>query len=616
MITSIEINNEKFPGFEIVGEQNGNVNNLTKINILIGSNNSGKSRFLRHLINQDLSIQIKQFNSKEISSIINQLKKEVIEYLTPYTRNAEVQSVLNKVQDIHDNEYLDSAAPKINMMLQQINTLSSISTNMINDGTGFNPSIIFKDTREKISRYKDHIYAYAKDFNEDHVRLKKFYIPILRGLRPLQAVQGSAAISFDTSVNNYLQRSIYDYKIEINKKIHVHTGLDMYKEVTELLLGEHEDRLKIKEFEDFMSKTFFNEQPVHIVPRIGKDVLFIKIGDEKQYPIYELGEGIQAIILLTYPLFFNTGVNAVFFIEEPELHLHPGLERIFIETLRNERFNSFQYFVTTHSNHILDLTLEYNDISVYSFQKEVINDNSSFLINNVNSNHKHILDLLGVRNSSLFLSNCTIWVEGITDRLYIRKYLELFNSECNFREDFHYSFIEYAGSNLTHWSFLESDDLEFSNINIEGICSKIFLIVDNDGVELPSKRDKSKKKERHHKLKLKLGDNLYVTKGLEIENLLSKKTIKEAIKSIEGANAAQLDFTEFDIKSHTNIYLGDFIETTVKGFKKKYKSEYGTIYNKVNFCKQAIRHTNSIADMSNEAKELTSTILKFIKQAN
>jgi predicted ATP-dependent endonuclease of OLD family len=296
-------------------------------------------------------------------------------------------------------------------------------------------------------------------------------------------------------------------------------------------LGEHDDRLKIQEFENYLSTTFFQGQAVHIVPRSGKDVLYFKIGDDKQYPIYDLGEGIQSIILLTYPLFFNEGKQIIFFIEEPELHLHPGLERIFIETLRSTRFESFQYFITTHSNHILDLTLEYDNISIFSFEKKRVSNEQQFIITNVNSDHKQLLELLGVRNSSVFLSNCTIWVEGITDRLYLRKYIEIIqqNKQMSFKEDYHYSFIEYAGNNITHWSFLESGDAQFANINIEGICSKIFLIADNDGVDLPAKRSREKKLQRQQQLQQKLGDHFYLTKGLEVENMLSKEVIKKLL---------------------------------------------------------------------------------------
>ena len=89
---------------------------------------------------------------------------------------------------------------------------------------------------------------------------------------------------------------------------------------------------------------------------------------------------------------------------------------------------------------------------------------------------------LGVQNSSVFLSNCTIWVEGITDRHYVKHFLDLHKKEnkddpdiCDFNEDYHYSFVEYGGNNITHWSFLDKEE---TPINVEKLCGRLFLLAD------------------------------------------------------------------------------------------------------------------------------------------
>ena len=87
-----------------------------------------------------------------------------------------------------------------------------------------------------------------------------------------------------------------------------------------------------------------------------------------------------------------------------------------------------------------------------------------------------LLDSLGVRNSSVFLSNCTIWVEGITDRKYIKKYLDLYLKEKGllnrYQENLHYSFLEYAGSNIEHFSFSEEGNAE--KMKSQAISNRIF----------------------------------------------------------------------------------------------------------------------------------------------
>src|ERR1041384_4416314 len=102
-------------------------------------------------------------------------------------------------------------------------------------------------------------------------------------------------------------------------------------------------------------------------------------------------------------------------------------------------------------------------MSIFTFRKRFDDSThnekqAEFEIENVSSGDTSCLELLGVRNSSVFLSNFTIWVEGITDRRYPAHYLKLHvdhlrgtdTSVKDFREDLHYSFVEYGGANITH----------------------------------------------------------------------------------------------------------------------------------------------------------------------
>src|SRR5205807_682440 len=126
---------------------------------------------------------------------------------------------------------------------------------------------------------------------------------------------------------------------------------------------------------------------------------------------------------LTFPLFMNEGKNLLFFCEEPELCMHPGMQRAFLKLITSDKFANHQYFLTTHSNHFLDLTQDFDNVSIYTVQKQIaVTDkkekDATFHIQNVSNEDRRCLEFLGVRNSSVFLSNCTIWVEGITDRRY------------------------------------------------------------------------------------------------------------------------------------------------------------------------------------------------------
>ena len=101
-----------------------------------------------------------------------------------------------------------------------------------------------------------------------------------------------------------------------------------------------------------------------------------------------------------------------------------------------------------------------------SQEEETDEQTPTFIVESVESGNSSSLELLGVRNSSVFLVNATIWVEGITDRWYLRKmldsYMEYLKEDgflsLSLEEDVHYSFVEYGGNNITHWSFLDNEE--------------------------------------------------------------------------------------------------------------------------------------------------------------
>lgn len=181
--------------------------------------------------------------------------------------------------------------------------------------------------------------------------------------------------------------------------------------------------------------------------------------------------GLQQAIILTYEAYIkskdkegNLETHA-FFIEEPELHMHAGMVRQLMNFYLNE--TKHYYFFTTHSNHLLDMADESDQVMIQKFVKQPKEDNPNefeFKIYRCDRD-RDLLASLGVRPSSVYLANCTIWVEGITDRLYITKYMEKYLAELEkideelyknyrrFMPNYHYTFVEYAGSNLTHWSF-------------------------------------------------------------------------------------------------------------------------------------------------------------------
>lgn len=195
----------------------------------------------------------------------------------------------------------------------------------------------------------------------------------------------------------------------------------------------------------------FGGAEVTLIPEYGKDTISVKIGDDDQFSIYDLGDGMQQVIIITSAAFLEQD-NSIFYIEEPEACLHPGLLRKLALFLLNH--TQHKYFATTHSNHLLDLAETDRRVKVHRVSKSGAKADASFIVREC-TRDRELLAELGVLASSVYLANSTIWVEGITDRLYLsvflRKYIETIddaskrNKLDGLLENFHYAFVEYQG---------------------------------------------------------------------------------------------------------------------------------------------------------------------------
>jgi hypothetical protein len=174
----------------------------------------------------------------------------------------------------------------------------------------------------------------------------------------------------------------------------------------------------------------------------------------------------------------------------------------------------------------------------------------------------------------------------------------------DYREDLHYSFVEYGGACITHWSFLDSED---DAIKVEKLCGKLFLIADGDTAT-------KWKQERHVKLEAKLGERYCHLACREVENLLSPNALRKTLQRY-----GETDFQDFDEPDYQAAALGDFIESKVLKGNRKRAASYatnGTISTKVDFCDKAVASVESFDDLSNEAKQIAKRLYDFIASNN
>lgn len=636
-ITRIALNAEGFERFEIDPQFEGidvkHLPNLSRVNLFVGENNSGKSRFLRSLACISKPSFFGPSNIRTPDTIRFKLKERLDFVRGEIQRSAHGQNILKILDGLEDrSQWLKEDSDPFNGVTDLVDQLTNAQ------GTGRNiPAFLYEDDSPRKGEHNPDIGLFQnlsqgaskglqeirKEFDLPN-KSKQIYIPTLRGLRSLS--NNGNGPDEESNHDWYHQRTTADYFGEQAAVPEIFTGQDLHGQIKGHLLGDLQERKHIADFQKYIGRTFFQGVDVALIPKEADGNIHVKIGDEKEYPIHELGDGIQSIILHTFPLFRDRDFDGYVFVflEEPELYMHPGLQRIFLETLLDERIDHFRFFISTHSNHLLDLTLDERQISVFTFQKKFEDGEVSaervprFKVESVNHDDRRTLDLLGVRNSSVFFSNCTVWVEGITDRRYLQHYLELFqrhrfetnktSSEKPFKEDLHYSFVEYGGGNITHWSFLDYED---DAIDVERLCAQLFLIADRDNL------NSKEKQKRHAALKTVLGDRFFLLPVREIENLLTPESIRSVLSDYGEDDNSLKHFTQSDYKTAA---LGDFIALKIIQGNPKRKGKYakasGTITDKKGFCAKATKALQSYDDLSKPAKELTETLCRFIAANN
>ena len=293
--------------------------------------------------------------------------------------------------------------------------------------------------------------------------------------------------------------------------------------VEEIIRVRNEHDTEWREYKNCLEdwlKTILLESSLVLDPTHNKLRFYITRGSrEISASLENLGTGVSQLVMLLSYLYLNRHKKLNVFIEEPESNLHPEAV-VQLVKIMERNFQKHRFFITTHSSILID---QLNDNwSIHRIYRKDVH--ASNILPCTEALHQYsLLDELGIRPSQLLQSNSVIWVEGPSDRTYVNKWIK---DNSDLLEGKHYSFLMYGGANLANYDLIDNDDY----INVLRTSRYSIILCDSD-----KSSEQDELKERVRKLIQRVTETsfddgrslkdyvyIWVTSGREIENYIPK----------------------------------------------------------------------------------------------
>lgn len=277
---------------------------------------------------------------------------------------------------------------------------------------------------------------------------------------------------------------------------------------------KQDEKVKFNKINKFLQDIIGKEDAILEIPSEREHILVHM--DNKVLPLSSFGTGVHEVILIA--AFCTIHDGSIMCIEEPEIHLHPLVQRKLILYLTEN--TKSQYFIATHSSIFIDAP----NASIF----HVENDGVQTYVRNISTKEdkRNIIGDLGYLASDIIQSNVVIWVEGPSDRLYLRNWISSFDEVL--LEGVHYNIMFYGGALITHLS--ASDEALDEFIRLRDLNRNMAIVIDSD-------RDRKMAELKPHVRRLiseMTGENVivWVTDGREIENYIDKEKLHAALKAL------------------------------------------------------------------------------------
>ncbi|MEM6189245.1 ATP-dependent nuclease [Shewanella scandinavica] len=490
------------------------ISGLKSINLLIGPNNSGKSNLSRYF-NYLKGIASKDLYSGTVISVATELDESQTWCWKKNKISCEISLSNDNIFIENDKVFYKADKYKVSLNCHHdINSNRSILNLKVNDKP------IFNDENLICTDFKNDIFVDPIDdvngFHDNKLYWTKFL----------------SSLVFVDPIRHHSRNSN-------NKQSYYFDGAKIIEELDKLRV----DRATPSNWAGYKKQikiwlTEILSEEVTNIDILEKD-LSIEFESGLSFSLDQQGTGVSQIVMLLSHLWINKDVILNVFLEEPEANLHPEavvkLVNIFEKQLTNHRF-----FITTHSPSLIDCLNE--NWAVYRTIKSQ-NGASSISKNDNIIKYYETLDSLGVKASQILQANTVLWVEGPSDRIYLKKWIDIY-SDAELKEGKDYSFLYFGGTNLS--SFTVLDDIDNNLINILSTSRKAYLIADSDCSSQEDRNNDTLKSYLTSMLdRLKVVDTniegldssikdyvkVWITKGREIENYICKELFFDTLTS-------------------------------------------------------------------------------------
>lgn len=371
------------------------------------------------------------------------------------------------------------------------------------------------------------------EFIKTNANGSKIELEHISGIRPTSALRSLKHIKLDAD-RDIVPETIDDGMILSSDGVGATQIIHKYLQHVEFDRSLIQETLLAALNQIFSPDIVFNEITTRFHSSSNQWEIFLGELSKGPIALSASGSGLKTVILtllnlLVRPDFEKTPVEMYLFsLEELENNLHPALQRnLFIYLEEFALSNKCHIFLTTHSNVAIDIF----GSSEHSQILHVVRGEDGVVGNAYTGDAvgHGVLDDLGVRASDLLQANGLIWVEGPSDRVYLKKWIDLW-SDYTLSEGRHYQFVFYGGSVLANIDASLPDAETREAIAAFKINRNFVFVCDSD-----RKNSSGSLKPRVAQLIKEVADTramVWVTRCKEIENYIPK----DAFEGVHGKN--------------------------------------------------------------------------------